>query len=104
MNYTDTLEKLKSTIECKYNMFGTPTAFNIHNEEEYKLVLDYKNLGSRRCNDCKDHYKYDYKGEDWYFFEYQRNNEGMDGIFESYWQETLSEKKEKFEDFCKQFE
>lgn len=102
--YHDMLEKVKLTIECRYNAYGSPTAYKIHNEEEYALVLQCVNLGHMNCYDQKEHYEYNYKGADWYFFQHNRNIEGMDGIIADYWQETLTEKKENFEKFCKNFE
>lgn len=102
--YDDVLEKVKATIECKYNDLNMAIAYKIHNEEEYRLVLECENLGKMSCCDYKEHYKYDYKGEDWYFFCHNSSYEGMDGRFEEYWQETLTEKKNKFADYCKQFD
>lgn len=102
--YHEALEKVKTTIECKYNDFGSPTAYHIHNEDEYRLVLECVNLGHMSCYDYIYHYNYDYKGADWYFFKHDRMNNGMDGTISNYWQETLTEKKKKFEKFCKQFE
>lgn len=103
-NYLDILENVKSTIKCKYNDYGVPKAFKVNNEEEYKLVLECVNLGQMSCYDIKKHYPYNYKGADWYFFLESKEDLGMEGKYTRYWQETLTEKKERFEEFCKQYE
>lgn len=104
MRFGDILEKVKDTIECKYNAFGSPTAFKIHNDEEYRLVLEYVNMAHMSCCDYAEHYEYDYKGEDWYFFLESKEDLGMEGRFTRYWQETLTDKKNNFNKFLEQFE
>ena len=52
----------------------------------------------------KEYFKHDYKGADWYFFKTETIDYGMGAKECIYKQETLSEKKHKFEEFCKSYE
>lgn len=67
-------------------------AYYIKNTSDFMTVVEYLNL-------CHKFTEKDFCGADWYFF-YEDNNDYGD----RYWVETLTEKKQKWEEYCKQFE
>ena len=67
-------------------------AYYIKNTSDFTTVVEYLNL-------CHKFTEKDFCGADWYFF-YEDDNDYED----KYWIETLTEKKQKWEEYCKQFE
>lgn len=101
--YGELFDELKAKIKCTYDCNGFPDAFYASNEEDYKLILAYNNAGHMSCLDHSEHYKYDYKGPDWYFFYYKSYSIEMGAYDTSYWQETLSIKKKNYETWLNKF-
>lgn len=67
-------------------------AYYIKNTSDFMTVVEYLNL-------CHKFTEKDFCGADWYFF-YEDDNDYGD----KYWIETLTEKKQKWEEYCKKFE
>lgn len=81
-------------------------AYYCKTQEDFNTIVDMKAYCnpyySFKDNIYKPHYNYsktDFKGEDWYFFEWRYQDDAAD----DYWVETLSQKKTEWENFYNQF-
>ena len=97
-------------LEQKFKDFGIKTvdeAYFCKTEEELKTVVNL--LAYREANfrwpsgKFEPYFRYqnvEFSGPDWYFFLHETNMDYPD----EYWVETLSQKKQEFADWLKQFE
>ena len=97
------LEKLK----VKQTPYGTILAAFAHTQEEYDLIMDY--MKGRYYSDTdiylgRAEVSGKFEGPDWYFLEEYSDYLGMEGTIYTYEIVSLSEKKRKFEEFCKEYE
>ena len=81
-------------------------AYYCKTQEDFDTIVDMKAYGnpyySFADSSYEPHYNYSkssFKGEDWYFFEWEYQADAAD----DYWVETLSEKKAEWEEFYNQF-
>lgn len=81
-------------LEDEYNLINNK-AYYIENIDDFKVIVEYLFLTDRFTET-------DYRGKDWYFF-YSDYNDYYDNEDKKYWIETLTEKKQKWEEYYKQF-
>lgn len=86
------MNKIKSIYSDEDNLIYD-TVYYIKNTSDFMTVVKYLNL-------CHKFTEKDFCGTDWYFFYYEDDNDYGD----KYWLETLTEKKQEWEEYCKQFE
>ena len=101
--YIRLLEIVKNRMEIREDSFGSVIAAKIHNREEFDLMVSFWAVAYSSC------YKREkiigkFVGEDWYFIESDTDDYGMDGKSTTYYTQTLSEKKQKFWEFCRKFD
>ena len=90
-----------------FGVKNTGGAYHCRTEEEFNAVVNmiaYETY-AYDCNERKfvpqNYYEnYKFSGDDWYFFFHKSNMDYPD----EYWMETLSQKKQEFADWLKQFE
>ena len=86
------MNKIKSIYSDETNLMQD-RAYYIKNISDFTTVVKYLNL----CHKFTEKY---FCGTDWYFFYCEYDNNYGD----RYWVETLTEKKQEWEEYCKQFE
>lgn len=86
------MNKIKSIFTDEANLMQD-RAYYIKNISDFMTVVEYLNL-------CYKFTEEDFCGTDWYFFYCEYDNNYGD----RYWVETLTLKKQKWEEYCKQFE
>ena len=86
------MNKIKSTYSDEVNLIHDQVYY-IENTSDFMTVVKYLNL-------CHKFTEKDFCGADWYFFYCEDDYNYGD----RYWVETLTEKKQKWEENCKQFE
>lgn len=86
------MNKIKSIYSDEDNLIYD-TVYYIKNTSDFMTVVKYLNL-------CHKFTEKDFCGTDWYFFYHEDYNDDGD----KYWLETLTEKKQEWEEYCKQFE
>lgn len=86
------MNKIKSIYSDEANLIYD-TAYYIKNTSDFMTVVKYLNL-------CHKFTEKDFCGTDWYFFYHEDDNDYGD----KYWVETLTEKKQEWEEYCKRFE
>ena len=81
-------------------------AYYCKTQEDFGTIVDIKAYGNPYYSiadgyykPCYNYYKTYFKGEDWYFFEWEYQDDAAD----DYWVETLSQKKAEWEEFYNQF-
>lgn len=92
---TDKVKKIKTKIIDEDNLICSQ-AYCVKSLDDFMNIIKYLDL-SRRFN------KTDYRGRDWYFFYHCDNYYDYESD-KGYWIETLTEKKQEWEEFCRQFE
>lgn len=85
------MDKIKSIFSDE-DILIHDRAYYIKNTSDFMTVVEYLNL-------CHKFTEKDFRGTDWYFF-YEDDNDYGD----RYWVETLTERKQNWEEYCKQFE
>lgn len=86
------MNKIKSIYSDEANLIYD-TVYYIKNTSDFMTVVKYLNL-------CHKFTEKDFCGTDWYFFYHEDDNDYGD----KYWVETLTEKKQEWEEYCKRFE
>lgn len=102
----DGLLKWSDTVR-NFGVKNTGGAYHCMTEEEFNAVVNmiaYENYAynynERKFTPINYYEKYKFSGDDWYFFFHETNMDYPD----EYWMETLSQKKQEFADWLKQFE
>lgn len=102
----DGLLKWSDTVR-NFGVKNTGGAYHCRTEEEFNAVVNmiaYENYAydynERKFIQRNYYEKYKFSGDDWYFFFHKTNMDYPD----EYWMETLSQKKQEFADWLKQFE
>lgn len=86
------MNKIKSIYSDETNLINDKVYY-IKNTSDFMTVVKYLNL-------CHKFTEKDFCGADWYSFYNEYDNDYGD----KYWIETLTEKKQEWEEYCKQFE
>lgn len=94
-------------LEVKESEYGRVESAKINNCEEFELLREWEKVAySPRCGgwcSIEIDVKGEYNGPDWYFP--MHCSEDLGGAhLDSYWIESLSERKDKFRKFCERFE
>ena len=101
--YIRLLEVVENKMEIRKDSFGSVIAAKIHNNEEFDLMVTFWAVAHSSC--CRrERINGTFVGEDWYFIESSTDDYGMDGKSTTYFTQTLTEKKQKFLEFCRKFD
>jgi hypothetical protein len=90
-------------MEIRKDSFGSVIAAKIHNNEEFDLMVSFWAAAYSSCY-TRVMISGSFVGEDWYFIESQTTDYGMEGKSTTYFTQTLTEKKQKFSEFCRKFD
>lgn len=101
--YMRLLEIVENEMEIRKDSFGSVIAAKIHNNEEFDLMVSFWAAAYSSCF-AREKINGIFVGEDWYFIESQTTDYGMEGKSTTYFTQTLTEKKQKFSEFCRKFD
>ena len=106
-HYLEINKKLHEMLEVKENKYGSGEAVKINNYEEFELFREWERVAySPGCGGWRSieiDVKGEYNGPDWYFP--MHSSEDLGGAhLDSYWIESLGERKNRFRKFCERFE